>query len=61
MKYIDWYCEKTQSKNTAKKTQDQKHSGFRYWKDLVTETQYYISDRITTESIKPEKKCLISI
>lgn len=44
MKYIDWYCEKTQSKNTAKKTQDQKHSGFRYWKDLVTETQYYISD-----------------
>ena len=44
MKYIDWYCEKTQSKNTATKTQDQKHSGFRYWEDLVTETQYYISD-----------------
>ena len=35
MKYIDWYCEKTQSKNTATKTQDQKHSGFRYWEDLV--------------------------
>ena len=44
MKYIDWYCEKTQNKNTAKKTQDQKHSGFRYWEDLVTETKYYISD-----------------
>ena len=44
MKYIDWYYERTHNKGTGKNTQDKKYSGYRYWKDLVTETQYYISD-----------------
>lgn len=44
MKYIDWYGERTQNKKVEKKYQSQKRSGYRYWEDLITGTQYYISD-----------------
>ena len=58
MKYIDWYYERTHNKGTGKNTQDKKYSGYRYWKDLVTETQYYISDTNYNRIYKTGKEML---
>ncbi len=44
MNYIDWYHEKIHTEDTQKSIHPQKFPGYRYWEDLITETQYYISD-----------------
>lgn len=42
VKYIDWYCERAKGeKNIVKEGR----SDYKYWKDLITETGYCISER----------------
>lgn len=58
--YIDWYSEKMEKQ---KKSLGSVPSSYKIWKDLVTETQYFISDEmynhiyaIGIEKIKQYKK-----